>query len=97
MVVTILWTERAINNLELELDYYGRINPTLAKELSIIIKESVVSIANMPGIGRPGKKLGSRELIINKYPYILAYRVRNETLEILSMIHQHRKNIRSFY
>lgn len=97
MVVAVLWTERVISNLESELDYYGRINPTLAKELSIIIKESVLNIANMPGIGRPGKKLGTRELVLNKYPYILAYRVRNETLEILSIVHQNRKNIRSFY
>jgi toxin ParE1/3/4 len=97
MVVATLWTERAINNLEAELDYYGRINPTLAKEISIIMKDSVTSIANMPGIGRPGKKLGTRELVLNKYPYIIAYRVRNETLEILSVIHQHRKNIRAFY
>lgn len=67
MAVTVLWTERAISNFESELDYYGRINPTLAKELSIIIKESVGNIANMPGIGVPGKKTGSRELIINKY------------------------------
>ena len=97
MAINVLWTTRAITNLEAELDYYGKINPALAKELSIIIKESVINIANLPGIGRPGKKIGSRELIINKYPYVLAYRVRNEILEVLAIIHQQRKNIKSFY
>lgn len=95
--MTIIWTERAITHLEAELDYYGRINPALAKELSLVIKDSIGNISNMPGIGRPGKKIGTRELILNKYPYVLAYRVRNEALEILAIIHQNRKNIKSFY
>jgi toxin ParE1/3/4 len=97
MVMNILWTKRALSNLEAELDYYGRINPVLAKELTTIIRESINNIANMPGIGRAGKKIGIRELVISKYPYILAYRVRAEVLEVLAVIHQNRKNIRSFY
>lgn len=97
MAVIIIWTERVIRHLEAELDYYGRINPALAKELSIIIKDSIANISKMPGIGRPGKKIGTRELILNKYPYVLAYRVRNEALEILAIIHQSRKNIKNLY
>ena len=97
MVISVLWTERAISTLELELDYYGQINPKLAEELSQIIKNNVESISAMPSIGRPGKKLNTRELILAKYPYIMAYRVRNEVLEIISIIHQQRKNIKSFY
>lgn len=90
----IFWTKRALSHLEAELDYYGRINPNLAKELSLIVKDSLASISNMPGIGRPGKKIGTRELVLSKYPYVLAYRVRNDVLEILAIIHQNRKNIK---
>ncbi len=97
MAINILWTKRALSNLETELEYYGEINPALAKELSMIVTESVKNISVMPGIGRPGKKIGTRELTINKFPYIIAYRVRSEILEILAVIHQNRKNIRSFY
>lgn len=97
MVINTLWTKRALSHLETELDYYGKISLTLARELTIIITDSVTSIAEMPGIGRPGKKVGTRELIVNKFPYIIAYRIRTEALEILAIIHQNRKNIRSFY
>lgn len=96
MVINIFWTKKALANLEAELDYYGRINPHLAKELSTIIKDALLSISNMPAIGRPGKKIGTRELVLNKYPYILAYRVRNHVLEILTIVHQKRKNIKNF-
>jgi len=97
MALNILWTKRALANLESELDYYGQINSLLAKELTLIIRQSIDTIYRMPAIGRAGKKIGTRELVIEKYPYILAYRVRNDVLEILAIIHQKRKNIRSHY
>lgn len=97
MALNILWTKRALANLESELDYYGQINPILAKELTLIIQKSINSISHMPAIGCAGKKIGMRELIVDKYPYILAYRVRNNVLEVLAIIHQKRKNIRSHY
>lgn len=97
MVVAVLWTKRAISALELELEYYAKISPALAKELSKIISTNIDKISTTPGIGRPGKKINTRELVLSKYPYILAYRVRNNVLEILSIIHQNRKNIKSFY
>ncbi|HLX54031.1 MAG TPA: type II toxin-antitoxin system RelE/ParE family toxin [Aquella sp.] len=97
MAIDTIWTERALSNLETELDYYGEINKALAKELSTVVTESIKNISTMPGIGRPGKKISTREFVINKFPYIIAYRIRSEILEILAIIHQNRKNIRSFY
>ncbi len=97
MALNILWTKRALSNLESELDYYGQINPLLAKELTLIIRKSIDTISCMPSIGRSGKKIGTRELVVDKYPYILAYRVRNDVLEVLAIIHQKRKNIHSHY
>jgi toxin ParE1/3/4 len=97
MVVDVTWTKRSLIHLEAELAYYGQINSQLAKELSIIIKNSISKIQNMPGIGQAGKKIGSRELILQTFPYIIVYRVRDNILEILSIVHQKRKNVKSFY
>lgn len=97
MVINIFWTDRALSSFETELDYYGEINPKLARELSIIVTESIKNISVMPGIGRHGKKIDTREFVIGKFPYIIAYRIRSEVLEVLAIIHQNRKNIRSFY
>ena len=97
VVVKVFWTKSALLNLEAELDYYGQINQDLAKELSIIVRDGIEKIQFMPGLGRAGKKIGHREYVLQKYPYIIAYRMRNSVLEILAIVHQQRKNIRSFY
>ena len=42
-------------------------------------------------IGRPGRVLGTRELIVPDTPYIIPYRVRGERLELISVFHGRRK------
>jgi len=97
MVVEALWTKRALTNLNAELEYYGQINPKLAKDLAEVVKNSIEKLMFMPGVGRAGKLLGSKEFILDKYPFIIAYRVRENILEILAFIHQRRKNVKAFY
>lgn len=96
-VIHHLWTQRAIQHLEAELDYYASINQKLANELSILVTNTVNIITSQPSIGRAGKYIGTREFILSQYPYIIAYRVRNNVLEILAFIHQKRQNIKSHY
>lgn len=98
MAVThFLWTLRAIQHLEAELDYYANINPKLANELTLLVTDTMDVIMSQPGIGRAGKYIGTREFVLTQYPYILVYRVRNDVLEILAFIHQKRKNIHNHY
>lgn len=97
MALGVLWTERALLHLEIELEYYGKIHEKLARELIQLVDETVVKIAMAPGIGRPGKHLGTREFVLLQYPHVIAYRERNNVLEILAFIHQKRKNIQSYY
>lgn len=97
MALGILWTERAITHLEAELEYYAKIHSKLAAELAQLVHDAVEKIAYTPGIGRPGKRLGTREFVLPQYPHIIAYRERNSVLEILAFIHQKRKNIQSYY
>ncbi len=37
--------------------------------------------------GRPGRVKGTRELVIVHPPYIAAYRVKKETIQILRVLH----------
>ena len=34
-------------------------------------------------MGRPGRVFGTRELVLNKFPYLIPYRVKNNCIEIL--------------
>ncbi|MGA2404250.1 MAG: type II toxin-antitoxin system RelE/ParE family toxin [Syntrophobacteraceae bacterium] len=43
--------------------------------------------ANQPGMGRPGRVDGTRELIIPGLPYILSYVAKGRTVTILRVMH----------
>jgi toxin ParE1/3/4 len=38
-------------------------------------------------MGRPGRVIGTRELIVPGTPYVVAYRVRESTMEVLAVMH----------
>jgi plasmid stabilization system protein ParE len=40
-----------------------------------------------PNRGRPGKKQGTRELVIPSLPYIVAYQVSEDTVYIARILH----------
>jgi toxin ParE1/3/4 len=40
-----------------------------------------------PGIGRPGRIEGTRELVIHRTPYIAAYRISGNTVRVLRLLH----------
>jgi toxin ParE1/3/4 len=42
-------------------------------------------------MGRPGRVLGTRELVIPDTPYIIPHRVRRERLELIAVFHGHQK------
>ena len=44
-----------------------------------------------PDAGRAGRVPGTRELIIGGTPFILPYRVKDDTLQVLRVLHSSRK------
>jgi toxin ParE1/3/4 len=60
------------------------------------IIEQVALLANHPGIGRPGRVEGTRELVIPGLPYLVAYSHRNDTVAVLRVLHGARKWPESF-
>jgi toxin ParE1/3/4 len=70
--VKIKWTEIASQDLDSIYVYIEQDNPTAAVDVILHIIESVENlIPQNTAIGRVGRFLGTRELIITKYPYIV--------------------------
>jgi len=44
-------------------------------------------LADHPGIGRPGRVDGTRELVIPGLPYVIAYLHRGDTVTVLRVLH----------
>jgi addiction module RelE/StbE family toxin len=89
--VRVRWLRRALEGLEEEAAYIARDDPDAAVRVVTRIASSVDRLATHPASGRPGRVPGIRELIVPGTPYLVAYRVRGETVEILRLLHGARK------
>ena len=66
-------------------------SPTAAREVAARIRKAASSLADHPLMGREGKVIDTRELLVPRTPYTLAYRVRGQVVEIVGVIHQSRQ------
>ena len=87
----VKWLRRALKNLEHEADYIAEESPQIASEFIRHVLASAETLSNHPNMGRPGRITGTRELVVTRFPYILPYRVRENSIEILRVFHTARK------
>lgn len=83
----IRWLRRALINLEQAYSYIQQDNPEAAQQLILRIQSAVSQLENYPFIGRLGRVEGTRELVIPNTPYIIIYRIKQESVEILRVLH----------
>jgi toxin ParE1/3/4 len=87
----IVWRPIALDDLEQARRYVEERNPRAAGRLWGRIRGSVERLAARPGLGRPGRIEGTRELVVPRTPYIVAYTVIGDAVMILSVIHSSRR------
>jgi addiction module RelE/StbE family toxin len=86
------WTRLAESDLDQIAAYIGQDSPAAAARVILELIDRVETLLSRhPGIGRPGRVLGTRELIISGLPYIVPYRVRDRNVEILRVMHTSRR------
>ena len=83
----IRWLSDAVDDLIEISDYIANDNPNAARDIAVRIKNSVDSLKEYQCIGRPGRVEGTRELVVSGLPYIIPYRVKNNVVEILRVLH----------
>jgi toxin ParE1/3/4 len=83
----IHWLDDAVNDLQSLRHYIAQDNPMAASKVVKKILHSIDMLSEQPEIGRPGRISDTRELIVPATPYIVPYRVKNNTLEILRVFH----------
>jgi toxin ParE1/3/4 len=83
----VKWLKWALRNLEQARNYVFQDNPTAAQELIIKIQNAANQLQKYPFMGKNGRVEGTRELIISNSPYILIYRVKEESVEVLRILH----------
>jgi addiction module RelE/StbE family toxin len=87
----IRWFRDAVLDLIALRQYIGDDNPRAAQDVAGKIMHDVAHLRDHPGMGRLGRVDGTRELVISGLPYIIPYRVKNNVIEVLRVLHAARK------
>ena len=86
------FSKKAFRDLESIKEYIYEKNETAARcVVAYIIEQIETIISTHPSAGRAGRVLGTRELVLTKYPYIIPYLVKNNIVYILRILHTSRK------
>lgn len=86
------WTRLAERDLDDIAQYIGQDSPSAAARVVLELIDHVeANLSRRPAIGRPGRVLGTRELVIRGLPYIIPYRVRETDIEIMRVLHTSRR------
>ena len=86
------WTRLAERDLDDIAGYIGQDSPAAAARVVLeLIDQAETLLSRHAAMGRPGRVLGTRELVIRDLPYVIPYRVRDNHLEILRVLHTSRR------
>ena len=87
----VVWTVPAARDLDVIGEYIARQNPGAAQRITQRIRARTKSLAAHPYLGRPGRVTNTRELVVTSTPFIVAYRVVDDRIEILAVFHGARR------
>jgi len=83
----LVWLKRAIQDRDAQIDYIAQDNPLAAVTQGDRIDEQVDVLLEHPQMGRPGRKPGTRELVISHTPFVVVYRIKGQRIELLRLLH----------
>ncbi len=85
------WSSFAQSDRDAIFDYIEADSAQAAVTVDDRIRTQIESLAQFPQSGRPGRIEGTRELVIQRTPYIVAYRIAGGTVRILRVLHGARR------
>jgi toxin ParE1/3/4 len=87
----IFWSLEALQDLDCLADFIARDSVDAADAMVERIIQQTARLATFPQSGRPGRIEDTREIVIAGSPYFISYRILDEAVEILAVIHGARR------
>jgi toxin ParE1/3/4 len=84
--VLVEWSVWALADRNAIFDYIEVDSPKTAVAVDIRIEKQVKALARFPEMGRPGRVEQTRELVIKRTPFIVAYRIAGSSVQILRVL-----------
>lgn len=83
---SLVWRAAAREDLTEIIRYIAGRNPAAARRMRRLIEDAVRPLAEHPFLFRAGRVAGTRELVAHPN-YIVVYRVTDDAIEIVSILH----------
>jgi toxin ParE1/3/4 len=87
----LILSPRFVAELKAEIAYIHAENAAGAARIEAQVRQSLARLVDFPLSGRPGRVAGTRELVVPKTPYIVAYRVNEDHIAIAAIRHGRRR------
>ncbi|WP_261119370.1 type II toxin-antitoxin system RelE/ParE family toxin [Serratia quinivorans] len=86
----IKWLRKAASNFDDAYDWFYQENPQVATRFAREVFRLVNLLATNPALGRAGRVMGTREIVMKTFPYLIPYRIKNNEIHILRIFHMRR-------
>lgn len=83
----LVWLPSASMTRDAQLDYIAQESLTAAIKQDAEIDNQVDRLLQYPEMGRPGRIKTTCELVIGRTLFIVAYRIKDDRIEILRVLH----------
>ena len=88
--VKLVWARPAAADRREIRAYIAQDNPSAALALDELFSETAGRLLNHPQLGRPGRAVGTRELVAHPN-YVLVYDVTADSVRVLRVLHAARQ------
>jgi plasmid stabilization system protein ParE len=83
----IVWSASALRDLAVIRERIAAENPAAAERQIRLVLAAISRLASFPQVGRKGRIEGPCELVGSRTPYVVPYRLRENTIEIARVLH----------
>jgi addiction module RelE/StbE family toxin len=83
----IKWHRLARHDLRQVRAYIASDNPKFAAKVAQRIRTAIERLPDNPALGRPGRVIDTRELVVTGTPYLVPYTVADHEIVILRILH----------
>lgn len=77
------WTPRAREERSAAIEFIAKDNPTAALNQLDKIEHHADMLLQHPEIGRPGRKQGTRDLVVGNTNFVVVYRYKPKTKHVI--------------
>lgn len=82
----VIWTPRASAEYLNAVRYIAEERPAIAIEQGDLVLQAAGRLADYPRMGRPGRRRGTRELVVPGTPFVVVYRVQEQEACLIQVI-----------